>query len=93
MLPGGGCALKETSERPKRTLNLPRHGYKRDKTYTEKRQEAQSKTMLALYDLGYSDRQIGEEVGKTSGAVQAWRKRRLLPPNFEKGSGKPIKRA
>lgn len=92
LLPGGGCVLKELGEHPKRLIDLPRYGYKRQKTYTEQRQESQSKTMLALYELGYSDPEIGEWVGKTASAVQAWRKRRLLPPNCEPGSGKRIPR-
>ena len=92
LLPTGGCALKDDGEKVRRKIDMPRYGYKREKTYTEKRYEAQSKTMFALYQLGYSDRQIGNEIGKAPGTVQAWRKRRCLPPNYEPGSGKKILR-
>lgn len=92
LLPNGGCVLKASGDTPKPKTQLPRYGYRKEKTYSEKRRDAISETIMALYELGYSDRRIGQEVGKTKKSIQAWRKRRLLPPNCAPGSGKRIPR-
>lgn len=41
---------------------------------------------LALYDAGYSDRRIGEELGVVHCTIQRWRTGRGLPAHFRRGA-------
>lgn len=38
---------------------------------------------MILYNAGFNDRQIAKERGVSSQAIQLWRKRRNIPPNYE----------
>ncbi len=45
--------------------------------------ENENNIRMNLYDKGFSDRQIAKRVGVSSQAINIWRNRRNLPPNFE----------
>lgn len=45
--------------------------------------ETENEIRMNLYDAGFSDKQIAKERGISSQAIQLWRKRRNIPPNYE----------
>lgn len=45
--------------------------------------ETENDIRMTMYNAGFSDRQIAKERGVSNQAIQLWRKRRNIPPNYE----------